>query len=471
MTTNKNSLKKSMLRTGILFLVILCVLISAQNAWTLKTSLDRRNYSHLKDIVTYVEHTTDADDLRECIETLTPSEKYNELQQRLNTMVDDFNVRFIYLVIPAPDRSTIYSVCSSTSDAERARGEEDYPIMYADEDFYSPDQIVPYVEAWSKVGEFSAYESPSDYFGPCYTVCKPLVDSNGEIVALICADLDLMTMRRSVNAYVFSSVGLIILTMALFSFGVAGWLKRFVTVPISELERSAREFAKKSHDRVDLEDLAFNTPNFFRGDEIQSLSESIQQMSEDMKGYVEDFLSAEKRAESAEEEVEDITKLANEDALTHAKSKVAYDARKAELTEHIAAGNAQFALVSIDLIGLKRINDIHGLENGNKYIISGYEVIHAVFGDIPIYRVFGDQFVVILEGDIYRNRDELYAVLEERFQQVQEDEKREVWERCSAAVGMTEFFPDADQDVDQVYRRAELIMTRNKRIMKKQRGD
>ena len=36
---------------------------------------------------------------------------------------------------------------------------------------------------------------------------------------------------------------------------------------------------------------------------------------------------------------------------------------------------------------------------------------------------------------------------------------------------MTEFFPGADADMEQVFRRAEMIMSRNKRIMKKNMQD
>lgn len=467
MKTYKKTLRSSMLVYGISFLAILCVLMAAQSGGMLKASLDQRNYDHLKDIVNYVEHTTDADDLRECIETLTPSEKYNELQQRLNTMVDDFEVRFIYIVIPSPEDGTLLSVCSSTSDAERAmNGDWDYPLMYADEDIYTPEQLTPYVEAWNKPGEFSAYSSNSDFYGPCYTVCKPLFDSRGEKIALVCVDMDLKTMHRSVNAYVASSVGLVVLITVFFGVIVALWIQKFVTDPLRKLEKSARGFAEKSHGKRDLDALSFDAPEIHTENEIQSLSDAISQMSEDMKNYVIDVLAAEKRAETAEGEVEDITKFANVDALTQAKSKVAYDAKKTELAAQVAEGKAKFAMVVVNLNNVKRINDFCGLEGGDKYLISAREVIGDVYAASPVYRIGGDEFVVILEGDEYKDRDELFAVLEERFRAAEEDTGKKLWERCSAAAGMTEFFADADENVDQVYRRAERIMMRNKRIMK-----
>ncbi len=471
MTVCKKPIRRSLLIYGTLFLAILCALMSFQSASVLNQSLDERNYAHLKDIVAYVEHTVDADDLRECIRTRTPSERYDALQRRLNTMVDDFEVEFIYVVIPSAEDGILYSVCSSVSQAEREAGDEEYPIMFGDPDFYTAEQLVPYVNAWEKTGEFTDFKSYSDYWGNCYTVCKTIQASDGERVALICADLTLDDLQAIVNTYIVRSVILVVLIGILFALGVSLWLQKNITSPLLALEESTRGFAQKSHEnRADIADvLTFDQPNIQTENEIQSLSMAIKQMSDDMKSYVEDILSAEKRAEAAEGEIAGITKLAYEDSLTKAGSKVAFEARRAEVAEAIKNGDTKVAIVVVNLNDLKRINDIYGLDGGNKYIISGCEILRQVYREIPVYRVGSDDFVVILQGDAYRDRDELYAVLEEQFYKAQDNTEVDPWERCSAAAGMTEFFDDADTDIDQVYRRAEMIMSRNKRIMKSER--
>ncbi|MBE6908549.1 MAG: GGDEF domain-containing protein [Ruminococcaceae bacterium] len=475
MPTCKKPIRRSMMLYGILFIVVLAVLMSIQSAGVLKASIDELNYTHMKSIVTYVEHTTDADDLRECIRTLTPSEKYVELQERLNTMVNDFNVRFIYISIPSVEQTALLSVCTSTSDEEieRAGQDFDYPLMYPDEDITTYDELLPFVEAWGKVGQFSSFKSNSDWLGACYTVSKPLQASDGEVVALISVDMDLATMHSEYSTFLVGSILMIAIISFVFSVTVSIWLKKSVTTPLLLLEKSTRGLAEKSHANASPDELVFEKPNIRTENEIQSLSDSIEKMAEDMKAYVKGLLSAEKRADAAEEAVEDVTRFANQDALTGAHSKVAYDAMKAEYSEKIAAtgGDVEFAVVVVDLNNLKRINDIYGLERGNKYIVAGCEVVRNVFPDTPIYRVGSDTFVVMLTGEMYRDRDELYEVLVEQLLKAQEDTEREPWERCSGAAGMTEFFRGADADVDQVFRRAEMIMTRNKRIMKKNYPD
>lgn len=466
----RRSIGHGMKNVGIIFTVVMCVLLSTEMILMIKGSMYSGFDRHMKEVLTHIERTTDLDDLQECIRTGVASEKYNALQQKINNMVDEFELLYIYIGIPArTDDGTgiLISVVSSTSDAERAAGDtEEYPIGYYDESFYTEEQIASYFQAMERPDGFSSFTEKSGQFESSYIVVKPLLDASGKPFALLCADMSLALMHRNVRTYTFSSTALILLICIAFSVCVGTWLGRNVSAPLSKLEKSARGFAIRSHRQTDLSELAYEPPAIHTDNEIESLSDAITQMSADMKDYAETILAEEKRAETAEKEVEDISRIAYEDELTKTKSKVAYDAKKAELAEKIAAGDAKFALVIIDVNNLKHMNDTYGLDCGNRYIVSAGKVVSEIYPDTPVYRVEGDAFAVILEGEQYYQRDELFDLLEERFRMVQADQRLKPWERCSAAAGMTEFSPDADTDVDQVYRRAEKIMLRNKRMMK-----
>lgn len=469
----RRTIGRGMMIVEITFTVALCIFMSVEMLMLIKGSMYASFDAHIKDVLTHIERTTDMDDLYECVQTGVPSEKYNALQQKLNRMVDEFELIYIYVSIPTHldnGKDVMVNVVASTSEAERAEGVEDYAIGYYGEDYYTEDQLTPYFKAWNNPGSFSTFTEKEEYFESAYIVAKPLVGPDGKVFALLCADMSLDMMHHTVNNYIWASVVLILLICIAFSVCVGTWLSRNVSKPLSALEKSAHDFADKSHGRKGAAELTYIPPDLHTENEIQSLSDAITQMSKDMKDYIEDILSAEKRAESAEEEVEDITRIAYEDVLTKVKSKVAYDAKKAELAKTIAEGNAKFAYVMIDLNNLKRINDTYGLENGDKYIVSASKIISGVYGDVPVYRIGGDEFAVILEDSAYYERDELIEVLDERFRLARDNAELEPWERCSAASGMTEFSPDADMDVDQVYRRAEKIMLRNKRMMKNDMG-
>ena len=55
-----------------------------------------------------------------------------------------------------------------------------------------------------------------------------------------------------------------------------------------------------------------------------------------------------------------------------------------------------------DLFRLKHINDNFSHRDGDDYIINGANILKETFGVIPktsIYRIGGDEFVVVAEGD------------------------------------------------------------------------
>ncbi|MBO4916056.1 MAG: diguanylate cyclase [Oscillospiraceae bacterium] len=462
----KKPIGRSMLIFGSFFIVILCILMSIQSAGMLKRALLRHYNAHMSDVVTYIEHSVDIDDLQQCLRTRTPSEKYNQLQQQLNTMVDDYELLYLFIALPKDDGSrSFYSVCTATSKAEREAGEEDFPIMLDAAEFYTPEQLQPYFDAINKPGEFSVFTVESVDYGHTHTVCKPLVASDGTTVGLICAEVEHSDLHRTINNYVISSIALIILICVVFAFAGYSLLKKVIVAPLRSLEIRAREFAENSRGKRDLNELTFNTPDIHTENEIQSLSEAITQMAEDMKVYVSDILTAEQRAETAEGEAYDLSRIAYEDSLTKAKSKVAYDERKVELDKAIKDGSAEFAVVMVNLVDSKRVDDIFGTEAGRKYIVSGSDLIRGVYPFAPVYRIGDNDFAVILDGQDYARRDELFAELSKRFDEAKDDEQREPWTRCIGVFGMTEFIKDADETADQVCRRAEMILFRNKRIL------
>ena len=58
----------------------------------------------------------------------------------------------------------------------------------------------------------------------------------------------------------------------------------------------------------------------------------------------------------------------------------------------------------LDLNGLKKINDTLGHEKGDTYIIDACKIFCDHFKHSPVFRIGGDEFVVILEGEDYQNR-------------------------------------------------------------------
>ncbi|MBO4453339.1 MAG: amino acid permease, partial [Clostridia bacterium] len=101
------------------------------------------------------------------------------------------------------------------------------------------------------------------------------------------------------------------------------------------------------------------------------------------------------------------------DPLTGVKSKHAYVDRESETDRAIESGAvAAFAVAVCDVNGLKHINDTLGHQAGDAYIKRSAALICEHFKHSPVYRIGGDEFAVILEGQDYEGRERIIEELD-----------------------------------------------------------
>lgn len=463
MSQYKSPIRRTLLIGCGIFIAALCVMMLVASYLQFSKSLYSEYQARMGDAVTYVETQLDVDDLQECFETGTASATYNKEQQFLNGFIDPMELDYLYVVIPSEEVMT--NVISATSDAERAAGETDMPIGDVS-DAYTKEELQKYRSYWDSHG-ISFFEESSDW-GDCYTAVKPLRNSKRETVALLCADVFIDELHREVHIYMLVNIVLVMLIGIIFGILLMIWLRRNIINPIRDLESSTRDFAMNSHLlRETAEMKEYAPPRIVTRNEVQSLSEAITKMTNDMLEYVHGILTAEERAETAEHEAESMTVIAYQDALTHVKSKAAYDQAIAELDRKIEDGeDMEFAIVMIDLNDLKKVNDSYGHEQGDKYIIGSCGIICGIYDHSPVFRIGGDEFVIILQGRDYENRVDLYRELNRQFTNARTDMQREPWERYSAAAGMAEYTGAPNETVEDVFRIADDNMYEDKEHMK-----
>ena len=163
----------------------------------------------------------------------------------------------------------------------------------------------------------------------------------------------------------------------------------------------------------------------------------------------------------------EINTIAYRDALTLVGNKASYDKMSEFLNAEISDKKAKFAIVMSDLNHLKLINDRYGHDKGNEYIIGSCRLICDVFTHSPVYRVGGDEFVVLLRKRDYRNKASLLEIVRREFQEASERKASEPWQRYSAAFGMAVYDPVKDTDVNSVFKRADRMMYEEKMKMRK----
>ena len=105
---------------------------------------------------------------------------------------------------------------------------------------------------------------------------------------------------------------------------------------------------------------------------------------------------------------------------------------------------------------------------GDVYLKMVTQLICRVFQQSPVFRIGGDEFVVILTGEDYAQREKLA----DQFEADRRDAcavAENPWEQVHVAVGIAVYDQETDNSIDDVLKRADELMYENKRIVKAKR--
>ena len=150
--------------------------------------------------------------------------------------------------------------------------------------------------------------------------------------------------------------------------------------------------------------------------------------------------------------------IARTDSLTGLLNRYSYNEVEQELIESIKKHEVnQFSIVVCDINDLKLINDTLGHEAGDNYIISAKTILKSIFKS-PIYRVGGDEFVIILQHEEYLNRE--YIIEQLAGKNIENALNNEVM----ISVGMADYKPG--DSYSDVFNRADNSMYENKKFLK-----
>ena len=301
---------------------------------------------------------------------------------------------------------------------------------------------------------FPPYITNTDPYGWLVTAGAPVYDSNHNVVGYAMVDISMDALRSQQRNFTITlSILLLILTIIICAGSIFA-VSRFIIRPVNMLSNAAEHYTAGNETR-EIDTLRIKT-----GDEIQSLYNSIKQMIHDINGYIDNLMKTSQELTQTRIKADQMDELAHKDALTGVGSKLAYDNQMKELTDEIRQGNPVFGIVMIDLNNLKYLNDTYGHEKGNLAIIKICSMVCEVFAHSPVYRIGGDEFVVILKGRDYENAQELIQQFEQNMAQLE----GRPWEKVSAAVGYALY--EGEDNADEVFRKADHMMYENKKEMK-----
>ncbi|SFP44778.1 diguanylate cyclase (GGDEF) domain-containing protein [Butyrivibrio proteoclasticus] len=459
---SKRPLKRSIFLFILAFITLLCLVLSILTYRSFNYSLYESYNKRMLDVLEYVYSHIDIENLSECVETGIESDKYTELVSFMDSIMEDFDIHYLYIIKPYlnGDDYGMMNVISADTAEGRKTDPDGYYLGFILKDVYELEELERY-QHYLDLNKISYFKNFSTW-GYDYTAMMPLINSKGEHFAALCVDIEVEDVERAIQTYTAANIVLIAFLGAMFFVLFLLWMNRNITEPIRKLEKSVVSFAQRSHYQLDPTLLIYEDPGIHTKNEVESLSDAVNQMSQDMRTYVKNVIDAEGKVEDMKSQVSHMDILAYQDALTHVKNKAWYDKTEIRVNEDISKGIARFGIIMIDLNNLKKINDNYGHEHGNDYIFGACHQICITYDHSPVFRIGGDEFVVLLENRDYENREKLLEELKVAFKLFMEDNSRQPWERYSAAIGMAIYDKNADSSMNDVFKRADKLMYEDK---------
>lgn len=450
----RRPLRRGLVISCLLFIGVLSVLVGIKSYNRLRHAVIERHTAYITDLLRFTAANIDVDDLENCLETGTESEKFRQLQLLLNRIKDTHGIDFIYVIIPLHSgaHDNVMNVIAGLSSDEEENTFNAVRLGEFTGDSYPVDAVIKYLNAVNSTGEMSFFDKEAGW-GYFFTGVLPLIDSNGEYFAELCVDVSIANMKGQVNKQVISIIRLIAGVGVFFTGLFIIWSNRNITNPIRKLEKSVAGFADQSHNKRTVDGLIMVDPEIHTGNEIEGLSKAILKMADDIVEYVNVIVSTEHKAE-------ELGELAVKDSLTGVRNKTAYDNMVRDLEE---LRERNYGVVMIDLNYLKKINDTYGHDKGDVAIMKLCWAICEVFAHSPVFRTGGDEFVVILKGHDYDH----IAELEKKFYETLKNSQTDKPEECvSAALGYALFEVGKDHSYQDVFKRADSAMYKAKLAMK-----
>jgi diguanylate cyclase (GGDEF)-like protein len=254
---------------------------------------------------------------------------------------------------------------------------------------------------------------------------------------------------RIMSAIVFTIITIIACLLGIWA------VERRIIKPINKLSNTANEYSAN--------DLKFSKLDIHTGDEIETLANSIKRMEQETKEYYENLIATRNDLQTARKNAENYKREANIDSLTKLRNKRAYDLTIADLEN----SSEPYAIAMIDLNDLKGINDKYGHDKGDTAIKNLSKLICKIFKHSPVFRIGGDEFVVVLTNGDLDAREGLIGHFRDEVRKSTKNTDLQPWERISAACGYAVYDERIDRNALSVFKRADEDMYEHKIKMKK----
>lgn len=244
--------------------------------------------------------------------------------------------------------------------------------------------------------------------------------------------------QREIRPVLYQIIGSSALVL-LFFILLTVFVTRKIVAPLKSLTHSAQRIADGEMD------VTFAIQS---RDEIGTLASVLDQTYQKVREYTK-YINA----------------LAYRDSLTGIKNRTAYSEAVEELEKTIHLGNHPFGVLVVDINNLKMVNDTYGHDVGDDMIVYTAKLLTEVFRQSTVFRIGGDEFVVLLQNRDLEGYRQLLDEMDERLENESLSVEEEVI-AVSLARGVSFYDPQIDRVYDDVFVKADHAMYLHKQSQK-----
>ena len=411
-------------------------------------------YNNTEDKVTSEDWGSDAwNEYTAKFDAIQQDPNFISLRDTLRKIQDCNDVDCIYFSVPdAQNKQFIYIVDSAYEDAcPPGCIDPLYEINYAILD--------------DPARGFPAYITNTEEYGWLVTAGAPIYEGN-TVIGYAMVDISMDEVKAVQRNTILSLIGFLFITVLVISIISIVVVHYILIKPIKTLTEAALKYDSMNTDSTHQ---VFENLEIYSDDEIAELALSMKHMEMDINKKINDLIKANEELSQSKDDVQKMTRLANKDALTGVRNKISYDQFITPINQKIKdKEKVEFGIVMVDLNYLKLINDSYGHSNGDSALIKLANLICSVFAHSPVFRVGGDEFIVLVQNNDYRNIDQLLDEINGKLDSLRKDDDLPLYERISAAVGFSKYDANSDTEVEDVFNRADILMYQRKSKMKKE---
>ena len=376
-----------------------------------------------------------------------------------------FNLEYAYYIVPKDDDSDeVIFVLDSYREEKNVDGKKFINLGIRSN--YPKESHQHLWEAWQTGIRPTGHDSYKNEWGKTYAYYTPLF-IQGQKMGIIGLEVNTAEVTKEIFKATFRQILAIAAVLIVFMGLLLFIIRRYYVKKLVILQNTIEEYSQTK--AVEIADkLKKEVTN---EDEISTIMDKFALMIQTLDKYMKNLTEAKEHLHYTQQKAMEMSVLAIKDTLTGVRNKTGYDKELVRIEQEMDEGLTEIGVAMIDLNFLKKINDTYGHDKGNIAIASLCKIICRTFEHSPVFRIGGDEFVVILKGHDLEHIEDLIEVFRIQLQELQDAPDLEYWERTSAAIGYAVFDPEIDSVYSDIFKRADDEMYKAKKEMKAARKE